>query len=121
MNERGVEYHLVERQPQLHRKSCELHRITCRYVCRFTFQVLARRRSADGRIERLAPVSGIDFQRLAPRVAQRLQDILRQCLDAVADLERSDDIADALCVCDLTPLELPITEVFAYRSHLILL
>ena len=99
MDERRIEYHLVEGQIQFdgflrklpHDPNVSVAISSERtYVCGLALGVLRGWDASDCFVYFLTPVAAVDCERFAPGIAERLEDFITECLDAVADLRRSE-------------------------------
>ena len=99
MDERGIEYHLIEGQIQFDGFLRELpHDLDVSVaisseradVCGLALGVLRGWDASDGFVYFRTPVAAVDCERFAPGIAERLEDFINECLDAVTDLRRSD-------------------------------
>ena len=126
MDERGIEYHLIEGQIQFdgflrelpHDPNVSVAISSERtHVGGLALGVLGSRNASDGFVYFRTPIAAVDCERFVPGITERLKDFINECLDAVADLRRSD------CVPHLHSryirfFKLFVVKVFANSSHI---
>ena len=73
--------------------------------------------TSDLGIELRTPVAGVDFQRLAVNLPERLEDLQREGLDRITDLEGGNHVDYPFAFGRFAGLELSVAEILTYRPH----